>query len=84
MPFHIKNHDSLIEDEPIINCKDLGIDEFDFQSENCTLPLFHQNITSLEKHKDNLENMLNCLNFSFDIIGLSESRSKKIQLLNLT
>jgi hypothetical protein len=66
-PKHLnaKKHDSLINDEPIINCKDLGIDDFDFQPDSNTLSLFHQNIVSLERHKDNVLN------------GLSETRIKK-------
>ena len=39
--------------------------------------IFHNNIASLSKHKEELEVILNMLNFKFDVIGISESKLKK-------
>ena len=39
--------------------------------------LFHTNIGSLAKHKEELETILNMLDFKFDIIGISETKLSK-------
>ena len=41
-------------------------------SDNFTM--LHLNIASLSKHIDELNNLLKLLNFSFDIIGITETR----------
>ena len=43
-------------------------------SENFTM--LHLNIASLSKHIDELNNLLKILDFSFDIIGITETRLK--------
>ena len=39
--------------------------------------LFHLNIASLSKHKDELETILMMLKYKFDIIGISETKIQK-------
>ena len=41
--------------------------------------LFHANIASLNLHIDDLRDLLGQLDFSFDVIGISEHRIKKDQ-----
>ena len=41
------------------------------------MSLYHQNILKLEGNKDDLEIVLSQIDFSFDIIGLTETRIKK-------
>ena len=77
------SHDSTPEDiGPLVNCKDFDINDFNFSSNKNHLSVFHQNIVTLEGHKDELENVLAQINFSFDVIGLTETRIKKDILPN--
>ena len=49
---------------------------FKFENNN-DFSLFHLNIASLSKHKEELETTLTMLNFKFDVIGISETKIKK-------
>ena len=64
--------------EPIINCRDMNVDEFHPPDLNNYLSFLHQNIVSIERHKGNLETVLSQLNFSFDLIGLTETRIRNV------
>ena len=44
---------------------------------NSSLGLFHTNIASLNAHIDDLRDLLSRLDFTFDVIGISEHRIKK-------
>ena len=73
-----KSNDEILNTNiPPINCIDLDIDDFDHTNDDNKLSLFHLNIASLGRHKDELENVLARLNFKFDIIGISETKIKK-------
>ena len=66
-----------------INCKYLNIDDFcssNFISDN-SLSVFHMNISSLTAHFDELTAIMNLLNFNFSLIGLTETRLKKMSVL---
>ena len=60
-----------------LNCKYTDINNFHFQNNKTDFSLFHLNIASLSKHKEELETTLAMLNFNFDIIGISETKIKK-------
>ena len=62
-----------------ISCQYVDVDSFRFQISKKDLPLFHLNISSLRKHKDELETNLSLLNLDFKIIGLTETKIKKKQ-----
>ena len=64
------NNDSL----PPINCKYEDITSFNYSNNKMEFSLFHLNIASLSKHKEELETVLTMLNFKFDIIGISETK----------
>ena len=64
------------DDKLPINCKYIDIDSFKFENNN-DFSLFHLNIASLSKHKEELETILTMLNFKFDVIGISETKIKK-------
>ena len=50
---------------------------------NKSLSLFHINACSLNKSFDDLQHLLNCTKFFFDIIAISETRiTKQVSLLN--
>ena len=50
---------------------------------NKLLSLFHINACSLNKNFDELQHLLNCTNFFFDIIAISETRiAKQVSLSN--
>ena len=66
----------------LINCKDLDVSDVNFDCNKNRLSFFHQNIVTLEGNKDELENLLASMNFSFDIVGLTETRIKKNSRLN--
>ena len=75
-PFEIDTRS--LNDEPddtvLINCKYYDLSTFNFSKEKDKLSLFHTNIGSLEKHKEELETTLAMLNFKFDIIALTETK----------
>ena len=62
-----------------ISCKYFNI--YDFRSSNfdnvCSFSVFHLNISSLNAHFDELNAMINLLNFNFSVIGLTETKLKK-------
>ena len=59
---------------PPINCKYEDITSFNHTNNKNEFSLFHLNIASLSKHKEELETILTMLNFKFDIIGISETK----------
>ena len=61
-------------DTVLINCKYYDLSDFKFQKDQNKLSLFHTNIGSLEKHKEELETTLNMLDYKFDIIALTETK----------
>ena len=73
------NHHSDIEENSnlIINSDYIDAESFSYKENKDNLSLFHLNIASLSKHKEELEALFDSLNFKFDIIALSESKIKK-------
>ena len=61
-------------DSVLINCKYTDICSFKYKKDKKKFSLFHSNIASLQKHKDELETILSSLDYKFDIIGLTESK----------
>ena len=57
-----------------INCNYVDIDSFDYKTDKNKLALFHLNIASVQKHKEELETILKMINLKFDVIGLTESK----------
>ena len=41
------------------------------------LGLFHTNLDSINKHFDDMQNILSCLKTKFDIIGITEHKIKE-------
>ena len=74
---NLKDDDDINSENPIINCEYVDIESFNHQERKSNLSLFHLNIASLSKHKDELETLLNSMHFKFDILGISESKLKK-------
>ena len=63
--------------DDLVNCKYYNIEEMSNLKDsinNNSLSLFHLNISSLNKHIDNLEHLLTTSNVNFDVIGISETR----------
>ena len=63
----------------LIKCKYFNVDDFcssNFDSSN-SFSVFHLNIASLKAHFDELNTMLNLLDFNFSVIGLTETKIKK-------
>ena len=72
------NKDEDFDITPIIDCKYFDLNSFKVNKEdNKIFSLIHLNIASLEKHKEELENILSMLNFKFDVIGITETKIKK-------
>ena len=65
------NDDEIL---PPLNCKYLDIRSFNYRKSKQDFSIFHLNIASLSKHKDELETVLSMLNYKFDIIGISETK----------
>ena len=61
---------------PDINCNYVDINSFNYKNKNNSLSLFHLNITSLKKNKDELETFLNMIDFTFDFMGITETKLK--------
>ena len=75
---NIDDNDGDFDLTPIIDCKYLDLDSFKiFKEDKTKFSLVHLNIASLSLHKEELENVLNILNFKFDVIGISETKIKK-------
>ena len=47
---------------------------FKYKPNNNFFSLFHTNIGSLAKHKDELQTILTMLDYKFDVIGISERK----------
>ena len=60
-----------------INCNYLDIDEFHYKNKKDNLSLFHLNIASLCKHKEELETTLNLINLKFDVLGITETKIRE-------
>ena len=66
-----KSNDEILDmNIPPISC--IGIDESNYKKNENNLSLLHQIIATLGEHKDELGYLLSCLDFKFDIIGISE------------
>ena len=70
----LSNNDNNEEDIPAINCKYVDINSFKYTQKVKDFSLFHLNIASLAKHKDELETVLNLLDYKFDILGITETK----------
>ena len=70
------NFNELDHDSASINCNYVDISSFDDKSKKDTLSLFHLNIASLSKHKEELETILNMIDLKFDILGITETKIK--------
>ena len=48
--------------------------------------IFHLNIASLSKHKDEFEDLLSILDYKFDVMGITETKIKKdiVPIFDLT
>ena len=75
---NVESNEDDIELTPSIDCKCVDLNSFRiFKDDNKTFSIIHLNIASLEKHKDEMKNVLSMLNFKFDLIGISETKIKK-------
>ena len=71
---NVENVINTDEDETApLNCKYVDYDNFNHAENEKNLSFFHMNISSLGKHKEELETALNILNYKFDIIALTET-----------
>ena len=52
----------------------MDIRSFNYRKNKQDFSIFHLNIASLSKHKDELENVLSVLNYKFEIIGISKTK----------
>ena len=69
------NGSNIIEENSPLNCKYYDINTFpSSKMGGKSFSLFHLNIVSLSKNKDELETLLKMLDSSFDIIGLTETK----------
>ena len=64
------------DDAPAINCYYVVINSFNYKNKNGSLSLFHLNIASLSKNKDELETIINMIDLKFGVIGINETRIK--------
>ena len=62
---------------PPLNCKYLDISTFNHKNTKNEFSLFHLNIASLAKHKEELDCTLSMLKYKFDVIGITETKIKK-------
>ena len=77
-PFeHLDLDNEEDENAALINCKYEDLCSFNYKPQKGVFSLFHTNIGSLAKHKDELETILTMLNYKFDIIGISETKLSK-------
>ena len=72
-----RNDDNEDDDAFMINCKYVDLCNFNFKSNEKNFSIFHTNIGSLKKHKEELETILNMLDFKFDVIGITETKLAK-------
>ena len=73
-PDNIKEED---DDAILLNCKYVDLSSFDYKPSRKNFSLFHTNIGSLAKHKDELQTTLTMLEYKFDIIVISETKLSK-------
>ena len=64
------------EEFPDLDCNYVDIDSFKYKTNSSKFSLFHLNIASLSKHKEELETILNMIDLKFDILGITESKLK--------
>ena len=57
-----------------INCNYIDIDSFHYKNNKNNLSLFHLNKASLQKHKEELETILNTINLKFEVLGITETK----------
>lgn len=75
---------SEVDDVTRINCKYYSCDEFvSIPSKSKSLSFFHVNISSLEKHFDELSSLFLRLQHNFDVIGISETRLNHVSSDNI-
>ena len=67
-PFEHFDKDDDEEDSSLINCKYVDLNTFNYKPKKNMFSLFHTNIGSLAKHKEELETTLKMLDFKFDVI----------------
>ena len=73
-----QNDDRGSEDNlPQINCKYVDLDTFKHSKKKGDFSLFHLNIASLSKHKEELESILTLMGYKFDVIGITETKINK-------
>ena len=67
---------SMLNDEntPELYCNYVDINSFNYIKKRKDFSLFHLNIASLSKHKDELETLLTILDYKFDAIELTETK----------
>ena len=65
------------EDATLINCKYVDLCSFKYKPKPNNFSIFHTNIGSLSKHKEELQDILAALDYKFDIIGLTETKIVK-------
>ena len=70
------DNDEDISEINCISCNYVDIDSFKYKTSPSKFSLFHLNIASLAKHKEELEIILNMLDLKFDILGITESKLK--------
>ena len=61
---------------PVINCNYVDVNSSNYKNKKNTLSLFHLNIASLQKNKDELETVLSLIDLKFDIVGITETKLK--------
>ena len=70
------NANDIGHEAPSINCNYVNISSFDHKNKKDILSLFHLNIASLSKHKEEHETILNIIDLKFDIVGITETKLK--------
>ena len=60
-----------------INCNYIDIDSFHYKNNKNNLSLFHLNKASLQKHKEELETILNMINLKFEVLGIPEIKIRR-------
>ena len=68
------NHNQIDEDEDeenatLIDCKYVDLCSFNYKPKKHHFSLFHTNIGSLAKHKEELQTILTMLDYKFDVIA---------------
>ena len=76
-PFENLDLDEDDDNATLINCKYTDLCSFKYKPSKNKFSLLHTNIGSLSKHKEELEVILNMLDFKFDVIGITETKLSK-------